>query len=395
MGWLLVDFIFGTSGWDYKEWIGLFYKNGEKKFSFYTGFFRTSEINSTFYRMPTRAMVYGLYRSAPENFVFSAKLPKTCTHEKRLNPDLKVKNDLLEFLELMNPLRLNHKLGAILIQLPPSFVYERDHENLEAFLEMLPQDFEFAIEFRDHSWMRDETWKLMRDHNVAYTIVDEPLLPPTVEVTANFAYIRWHGRGERIWYDYHYSQGELEPWVSKIKDVSKNVEKIYGYFNNHFHGYAVENCIQILEMLNSASPEQIEIKDRIIQYNLEKRPKAYKAIKEFGVVEEEALGLEDFLINLAGDARYERARDIEDEEIEIVEASDELIQANIRDYVIEVNLKNRVISHNCDDWRKGLGMKTLCKHVCKLFISLPSETSEGILRDIVKNRSKWKFQLTS
>ncbi len=393
MCWLLVDFIFGTSGWDYKEWIGPFYDRRKKKFSFYTKFFRTSEINSTFYRMPTRAMVYGWYRSAPENFVFSAKLPKTCTHEKRLNPDLKVKNDLLQFLELMNPLRLNHKLGAILIQLPPSFVYERDCENLKAFLGMLPSEFEFAFEFRDHSWLRDETWRLLKDHNVAYTIVDEPLLPPEVKVTADFAYIRWHGHGERIWYDYHYKEEELEPWVSKIKDISKKVDKIYGYFNNHYHGYAVENCVQILEMLNTASPEQIQIKDKVIQHNLEKRPMAYKTLFEFGVVEKEALGLEDLLINLAGEARYKRARGIKDEEIEITEASDEWIRANIRDYVIEVDLKNRVISHNCDDWRKGLGMRRFCKHVGKLFISLHLETSEEILRNIVKNRGKWKFQM--
>lgn len=391
----MADLIFGTSGWDYKEWIGPFYERKEKKFSFYNRFFRTVEINSTFYRMPTRAMVYGWYRSAPKNFVFSAKLPKTCTHEKRLNPDLKVKNDLLQFLELMNPLRLNHKLGAILIQLPPSFVYERDHENLEAFLGMLPEEFDFAVEFRDHSWIRDETWRLLRDHNVAYTIVDEPLLPPEARVTADFAYFRWHGHGERIWYDYHYGIEELKPWVPKVKEVSKKVDKIYGYFNNHYHGYAVENCVQILEMLNSARPKQVEIKDKVIQHNLKKRPRAYKTLEDFGIVEKEAMGLEDLLLSLAGEARYKRARNIKDEEIEIVEASEEWIQANIRKYVVEVDPENRVMTHGCDDWRKGLGMHRLCKHVGKLFLTLPSETSEKILRDIMKNRGKWRFKMAS
>lgn len=392
----MVDLIFGTSGWDYKDWIGPFYERRERKFSFYNIFFQTAEINSTFYRLPTRAMVYGWYRYSPENFIFSAKLPKTCTHEKRLNPDLKVKTDLLQFLELMDPLRLNHKLGAILIQLPPSFTYERDHENLEAFLDMLPDNFEFAIEFRNHSWIKEEIWELLTNHNVAYTIVDEPLLPPEVKVTADFSYIRWHGHGERIWYDYHYNKEELADWIPKIKEISKKNDKIYGYFNNHYHGYAVENCVQILEMLDSANSKQIEIKKKVIQYNLKKRPRVYKNLEDFGVLKTETLGLEDLFLNLMGAPRLKRAKNIKDDEIEIVEASKERLQANIRKYVIEIDIKNKVISHNCDDWRKSLGIKRLCKHIGKLFLMLPIETSEKHLADILRNKKKWQFlQITS
>jgi len=127
-----------------------------------------------------------------EGFKFSAKLPRLITHEKKLDPDRKVKNDLLRFLELMEPLRAAHKLGAILIQLPPKFVFERHRENLASFFELLPEDFEFAVEFRDHSWLKKETLRLLKDHNVAYTIVDEPLLPPEIQLTADFAYFRWH-----------------------------------------------------------------------------------------------------------------------------------------------------------------------------------------------------------
>ena len=144
-------------------------------------------------------------------------------------------------------------------------------------MEILPEDYEFAVEFRDHSWLRKETWKLLRDRNVAYTIVDEPLLPPDLQVTADFAYIRWHGRGVRPWYNYHYSKEELQEWVPKVKKVGGKVEKVYGYFNNHYHGYAAENCIEILEMLNAAKPPQSEVKQRIIKYNLKERSLAYEA----------------------------------------------------------------------------------------------------------------------
>jgi len=100
---------------------------------------------------------------------------------------------------LINPLRLDGKLGCVLVQLPPSI--EFDLELLEKFLEVLPTNFRFAVEFRDVSWLREETWRLLEKHRVAYTIVDEPLLPPDMHVTTDIAYIRWHGRGRRPWYN--------------------------------------------------------------------------------------------------------------------------------------------------------------------------------------------------
>lgn len=102
-------------------------------------------------------------------------------------------------------------------------------------------------------------------------IIDKPLLPPEVQITANFAYLRWLGRGKKIWYDYHYNEEELKPWVPRLKEVASKVDRIFGYFNNHFHGYAVENCIQILEMLGEASNNQITIKNKIVEHNLRKK----------------------------------------------------------------------------------------------------------------------------
>jgi uncharacterized protein YecE (DUF72 family) len=72
------------------------------------------------------------------------------------------------------------------------------------------------------------TFRLLRDYNVAYTIIDEPLLPPEVHLTADFAYFRWHGHGREIWFDYRYSKDELEPWVPKIQESAGSVKKVYG-----------------------------------------------------------------------------------------------------------------------------------------------------------------------
>jgi len=271
------DLFFGTSGWSYKEWIGPFYEDEKRMFSYYARFFNTVEINSTFYRYPSRSTIYGLNRASPRDFIFSAKLPRLITHEKKLDPETNIKEDLMRFLELVEPLSTTGKLGCILIQLPPKFTFDCDVEKLEKFLEVIPKGYEFAVEFRNVSWLRNETWRILEEHNVAYCVVDEPGFPSEVHITADFAYFRWHGRNIRPWYNYRYSGEELKEWVLKVKDVEKKVEKIYGYFNNHFHGYAVENCIEFMQMLNVARPEHERIRKRIIEFNLFGGPKAYRA----------------------------------------------------------------------------------------------------------------------
>ena len=253
------DLLIGTSGWSYNEWAGVFYPSTTtNKLTFYSKVFGTAEVDSTFYAFPSKGMVMGWSRYTPENFVFSVKLPQAITHEKRLDLKNGVEGDLIRFLSLMKPLIAAGKMGPVLIQLPPSFSYEGDFERLDGFLGVVPEDVRFAVEFRHPSWLRDDVWKLLRKRNVANTIVDEPLLPPDTVVTADFAFIRWHGRGTRPWYNYRYSPQELESWAPKVKDVSSRVTKTFGYFNNHFRGFAVENSLKMMGLLGKSTPEQDE-----------------------------------------------------------------------------------------------------------------------------------------
>ncbi len=256
------NILLGTSGWSYKEWEGPFYRRGEKaKLRMYSQVFQTVEIDSTWYRCPSRRTVLGWLHYSPGDFVFTAKLPKTITHDKKIGVKGDVQPDLEAFLDVMHPLQLNGKLGCLLIQLPPSLEY--DPERLEAFFKILSPQFKFAVEFRNLSWMRQETWKLLKKYSVAYTNVDEPLLPPEVHLTSDFTYFRWHGRGERPWFNYLYTPEELEPWIPKVLEASKQVPKVYGYFNNHFHGYAPENCLSVIERLRPLTPRQKEAKKRL------------------------------------------------------------------------------------------------------------------------------------
>lgn len=254
----------GTCGWSYKEWEGGFYqkKSSESKLRAYSRVFKTAEIDSTFYRNPSKSAVMGWLKYSPSDFVFAAKLPKTITHENMLGLKKEVKADLEVFLDLMRPLQLAGKLACLLIQLPPKYSY--NPQNLEAFFQMLDPMFRYAVEFRNVTWLMPATkiFELLKQYEVAFTIVDEPLLPPEVHLTTDFAYFRWHGRGEEIWFDYSYSEEELMPWVPKVQDTAKKVKKVYGYFNNHYHGYAPENCLLLLEKLGLLSPNQHKVKDK-------------------------------------------------------------------------------------------------------------------------------------
>lgn len=392
----MTDLLFGTSGWSYDEWVGPFYERKQGMFTQYTKCFRTAEVDSTFYRFPTSSMVKGWYRSSPQNFTFSLKLPQTITHEKRLRVEEGAAEELDRFLELVRPLA--EKTGAILIQLRPNFTFKKDFDSLKGFVGILPKNYDFAVEFRHPSWLREETYSVLRDARLAYTIVDEPLLPPETHLTADFAYVRWHGRGASPWYNYDYGKDELRAWVPKVEETAGKTKRVYGYFNNHFYANAVKNCIEMLELLNMASEEQRIVREKLLSYRRgEAKEEAFpegleRFLKPCVEPEQEELSVGDLLMKFMGSTRLLRAEQIEDRQIEILRESRDSIEARIKEYSLEVDLKNRILKHNCEDWFKGAGMKRICKHIGKLFLILPEKKAQEILKDMWEEKDKWKFE---
>jgi hypothetical protein len=270
---------------------------------------------------------------------------------------------------------------------------------LENFLKLLPRNPRFSIEFRHKSWWNEETWALLRKYNIANTIVDEPLLPPDPVVTTDFAYVRWHGRGKRPWYDYEYPVDELKPWLPKVKEVANRTQKVVGYFNNHFHGYAVENCLQVLEMLGVAAPKQTEAKKRAEQYIREGRveTKTTRTLTTYLAGENETprSSTESLLLRLMDRGRLNRAKEIGDEELRFTEKRDNLLKVGIRDYTVTIDLDQKTVSHDCDDWNKHFQEGRFCKHLGKLFLSLTEEEARRILESIDSDKDSWQFTQTS
>jgi len=42
----------------------------------------------------------------------------------------------------------------------------------------------------------------------------------------------------------------LEDWACYVHTVSADVKKVYIYFNNDFHGYALQNAKELANMLS-------------------------------------------------------------------------------------------------------------------------------------------------
>ena len=282
MGKLLI----GCSGWNYGSlpeenggWIGVFYPDKEtKRLRHYSDFFDTAEMDASFYERfynsMTKGTFMGMSKATPAEFQFSVKVPETITHKKRLDVKKNALKDLEAFLEKISPLRNANKLGAILIQLPPSFTVS-EFKNVETFLNKLStfpmidrdgfhesesgynDDYQFAIEFRNPSWKTEGPWELLKHYNIASVITDSPkkenleFLSETVVTTADHSFVRFHGRNVKghYWYDYLYNKEELEPWVEKIDKIREETKVLRIYFNNHYGGKAVINALEFKEML--------------------------------------------------------------------------------------------------------------------------------------------------
>ena len=258
--------LIGCSGWSYSDsferggWVKVFYPDAQtKKLQYYSQFFNTAEIDATFYEKfymyMTKDTFTAMTRATPDNFQFSIKVPETVTHDKRLDVTKGAMALLDEFLDKISPLRVSNKLGAVLLQLPPSFTV-KEFRNTEEFLDRLPRGYDYAIEFRNPSWNTEGPWEMLKHHNIAAVMTDSPepdklqfLSQPIV--TANHTFIRWHGRQVKPRYKYLYSKEELKPWVDKLNQVSTETAVVRGYFNNHYGARAVVNAIEFKEMLGT------------------------------------------------------------------------------------------------------------------------------------------------
>ena len=268
------ELLLGCSGWNYGDtpdrggWVGIFYPDrNTKRLRYFSQFFDTAEMDSIFYEKfyshMTKGTFIGMVKATPENFQFSVKVPETITHRKRLDVRKGAITEFEIFLDKISPLKNSNKLGAILLQLPPSFTVN-DFKNIEGFLDRLPTNgYDYSVEFRHPSWKTEGPWDMLKHYNIAAVMTDSPakenleFLSEVTVTTSDHSFIRFHGRNTKghYWYDYLYSKEELKPWIEKVEEVKRQTKVLRAYFNNHYGGAAVINALQFKEMLGNRLSE--------------------------------------------------------------------------------------------------------------------------------------------
>jgi len=239
----LPPILVGTSGWSYRHWRGPFYPldlPARRWLAYYLQFFRSVEINSSFYRLVPERTLIQWRDSVPAGFVFAMKGSRYITHMKRLTGP----QGLQRFMARAE--LLGDKLGPILFQLPPH--WHLDLERLQSFLGMLPKDHRFAMEFRDPTWWVPEVYELLERHAVAFCIFELGGLCSPLKLTADVAYVRLHGPGGA--YQGQYSDQALGRWAETFKRWRRGGRTVYCYLDNDQAGYAAQDAQRLQALVS-------------------------------------------------------------------------------------------------------------------------------------------------
>jgi uncharacterized protein YecE (DUF72 family) len=239
----------GCSGWSYEDWVGPFYPKESKPKDFlklYSSVFDSVEIDSSFYRIPNQFMISQWKKNTPEDFVFCPKFPKKITHDFKLQ---NVSTTLSFFYKTLAG--LGEKLGPLVIQLPPSFKYDKGMPVLTNFVSELKGGFRHAIEFRHKSWFRDDVYRLLESSNVSFAWSITQYVETPTKLTSNFVYTRMVG--ERDITKFNETQKDrsekMKEMSSAVKDVMGSIDDAFIFFNNHFAGFGPESVNEFRRLL--------------------------------------------------------------------------------------------------------------------------------------------------
>ena len=286
----------GTSGWSYPSgkgtWNGVFYPKprprGFDELAYYAEHFDTVEVNSTFYRVPEAPQVAKWVERTPAGFLFAVKLYQKFTH-----PDMYLKKaggtdwspslvDIDVFRAGIEPLAAAGRLGALLLQFPPSLHAEpASRDYLSWLLDQLRQ-YPCVVEVRHASWFQQgfEGGEAGGDLAARLSLTGAGLVvaddPETTQmsseailgkIASELIYIRLHGRNAAAgWhhaaaedrYNYLYSPAELRPFADRATDAAAAGRRVMAFMNNHYSAKAVANAAVLKSQVGQNRPGEYE-----------------------------------------------------------------------------------------------------------------------------------------
>ncbi len=254
----------GCTGWSYSAWVGTFYPKSISQrdwLSHYSSIFDTTEVNSSFYRIPTKQITSKWNNETPNNFKFSLKFPKSITHEARLDYN-KCKNELVQFLPSLEPLK--QKIIVLLLQLPPSLSFHEAKPRLDVLKKHLPNYCRIAIEGRDMSWFEKDSINYLKDNNFCLVWNETPIVNNPAPITTDFVYLRLIGDRKlpNDAYDHvvREQNNVIKKWADKIKKLDQSkIKFVLALSNNHLEGFSPSTANTLRSML---SMKRLEFRDK-------------------------------------------------------------------------------------------------------------------------------------
>lgn len=236
----------GCAGWSLPSAVQDRFPATGSQLERYAALFPAVEINTSFYR-PHRPSTYARWRdSVPDAFRFAAKVPKAITHELRLR---QASEPLKKFIDEVS--HLDHKLGCLLVQLPPRLHY--DPELAWRFFARLRDLTNVALvcEARHASWFTGEAAAMLAEFEAAQVIADPQIAPlPDAAHKMKTEYFRLHG--SPVMYYSSYPDDYLDRLAVTLDAHARSGRQVWCVFDNTAQGAAVPNALGLMARLESA-----------------------------------------------------------------------------------------------------------------------------------------------
>ena len=249
-----MKYYIGCAGWNYKDWIGPFYPenlSSNKQLHYYSKVFDFTEVNSTYYNLPSESSLKNWQIQVSEQFTFSIKMWRKVSHEIG-SPDLESRTQTF-FRKLR---QFEKKVNFYLIQFPPTYSCNKTNlKRLEKLIDNISTTKPIAFEFRDNSWFQLDNLSDYIDGNKRILVttylegVDPVYLP-----NQKHYYLRLIG--DRSITEFNRVQRTndqvFEDIQNKIKAIQVNFklnESAVIAFNNHLTGFAPRDVNEMKKRL--------------------------------------------------------------------------------------------------------------------------------------------------
>jgi len=236
----------GCAGWTLARRFETLFPGDGSHLARYARTFTAVELNSTFHRSHRPATYSRWVETVGPDFRFATKIPKEISHR------LKLENaaDALDRY-LAEVLSLGAKMGPLLLQLPPSFAYDR--AVVAPFIELLRSRFDGDVVYepRHPSWFADPVDELLQEHRIARVAADPARV---VEASrpggwGGLVYYRWHG-SPRIYYS-EYAEERLADLATEIGRHEARGVPVWVIFDNTASGAAAGDAQTLQSLLSS------------------------------------------------------------------------------------------------------------------------------------------------